>query len=154
MQQENGNRGENLNKDQIPSNTTTIDNTQKEEDLLEDLDDYKPGKIGEEEEFSKKVGVILGILNIIGFIVSVITIILIGLKYMLGSVEEKASYKKVMIPWLIGAFLVFTVTTLPNMLYNIGISISEDKPNSNGGSHYVDNPKGKPSGTYFEDLIM
>lgn len=97
------------------------------EDLLENLDDYKPNGIGAEEAFGKKVGVILGILNIVGFIISVVTIMLIGFKYMLGSVEEKASYKKVMLPWIIGAFLVFTVTTLPNVLYNIGTSISNEE---------------------------
>lgn len=130
-------------------NDTTIEKS----DLLENLDDYKPGEIGKEEAFSKKVGVILGILNIVGSLISVVTIILIGLKYMLGSVEEKASYKKVMIPWLIGAFLVFTVTTLPNILYNLGTSISNDTPKSNVESNYIDNPKGRPSEIYFDQIV-
>ncbi len=106
---------------QIPSGTSTAG------DLLDDLDDFKPSQLGDEGAFNSKVELILGVLNIVGSIVSVITIMIIGFKYMLGSVEDKASYKKVMIPWIIGAVLVFTVTTIPNMLFNIGTSLSEDK---------------------------
>lgn len=95
--------------------------------LLDDLDDFEPSKLGDEEAFTEKVGKVLGILNVIGSIFSVITIMLIGFKYMLGSVEDKASYKKVMIPWLIGAVLVFSVTTIPNILFNIGTSLSKDE---------------------------
>lgn len=120
------------------------------EDLLENLDDYKPGDIGEEAEFTKKVGVILGVLNIVGAIISVVTIILIGFKYMLGSVEEKASYKKVMMPWLIGAFLVFTVTTVPNMLYNVGKSITSKGSGGGGSSQSGSSIKGPPSDIFFE----
>ena len=43
----------------------------------------------------------------------------LGIKYMLGSVEEKADYKKAIIPYLIGMFLLVSVTTLPNLIYQI-----------------------------------
>ena len=113
-------------------------------DLLDDLDYYKPEPIGQETEFTEKVGLLLGALNIVGAIVSVITIMIIGFKYMIGSVEDKASYKKTMLPWIIGAFLVFTVTTIPNAFYNIGISITDDTPQSNGN---------KPDNSqYFEQM--
>lgn len=93
------------------------------DDLLDDLDYYKPGTIGQETEFTRKVGLLLGALNIVGAIASVITIMIIGFKYMIGSVEDKASYKKTMLPWIVGAVLVFTVTTVPNVLYKLGTSI-------------------------------
>ena len=53
----------------------------------------------------------------VGVILSVIILVMIGIKYMLGSVEEKADYKKSMIPYLIGALMVFSVTTLPQLIY-------------------------------------
>lgn len=111
-----------------PSDTNNINtnNSTITEDLLDNLDDFKPGKLGDEGAFKHKVGLILGVLNIVGFIVSVITIMIIGFKYMIGSVEDKASYKKVMLPWIIGAILVFTGTTIPNMLFNIGTSLSDE----------------------------
>ena len=36
---------------------------------------------------------------------------------MLGSVEERADYKKTMIPYLIGAFMVFTVSLIPQIIF-------------------------------------
>lgn len=115
IQQPTNNGETNVNKNQTTTN----------EDLLDDLDDFKPNQLGDEGAFHSKVEKILGVLNIVGTIVSVITIMLIGFKYILGSVEDKASYKKVMLPWIIGAVLVFTVTTIPNILFNIGTSLSQ-----------------------------
>ena len=48
-----------------------------------------------------------------------------GIKYMLGSVEEKADYKKDMIPYLIGAVLLFAITVIVKVLQQIGQSINE-----------------------------
>ena len=48
----------------------------------------------------------------VGIVVSVVVIAIIGVKYMLGSVDEKAGYKKSMIPYLIGAFLLFGASAI------------------------------------------
>jgi len=56
----------------------------------------------------EKGGGIMGVLQTIGMIVSVIVLIIIGIKYMMGSAEEKAEYKKTFIPYVVGAVLVFT----------------------------------------------
>ena len=37
---------------------------------------------------------------------------------MMGSAEEKAEYKKTMIPYLVGAILVFAASTIANFVYN------------------------------------
>ena len=63
------------------------------------------------------------VLAVIGIVISVVVVTIIGIKYMLGSVEEKAEYKKTMIGYLIGALLLFSTTTVANILYNIGTSI-------------------------------
>lgn len=62
---------------------------------------------------------VLGIIQTIGVILSVLILIAIGIKYMLGSVEEKAEYKKTLMPYIIGAFLLFTGTLVPNVIYKI-----------------------------------
>lgn len=62
---------------------------------------------------------LLGYINVIGIVISVVVLIIIGIKYLLGSVEEKAEYKKTMGMYLLGAVLVFSVTTIPNILYKI-----------------------------------
>ena len=43
----------------------------------------------------------------------------IGIKYMMGSAEEKAEYKKTMIPYLIGAVLLFAAVNLATYIYGI-----------------------------------
>lgn len=76
---------------------------------------------------NEKIGIILGIIQIIGVIVSVIVLMILGIKYMVGSVEEKAINKKAMIPYLVGAVMVFAVTTVPNFVFNVTDSIFPDE---------------------------
>ena len=66
---------------------------------------------------------IVTILTTIGSVVSVIVLIILGIKYMTGSVEEKAEYKKTMIPYVIGAALVFAASTIAGIIYGIANNI-------------------------------
>ena len=66
---------------------------------------------------------IVRILSTVGVIVSVATLIVMGIKYMMSSVEEKAEYKKTMLPYVIGAGLVFIASTIAQIIYNIAKSI-------------------------------
>lgn len=61
---------------------------------------------------------ILGALQIIGVAVAVIILAVLGVKYMLGSAEEKAEYKKAFVPYLVGAALVFMAPTIAKAVYN------------------------------------
>lgn len=68
-------------------------------------------------------GQIIGILQTIGVVLSIVILIVLGIKYMMGSAEEKAEYKKTMIPYLVGAIFIFAASTLANMVYNFVIGI-------------------------------
>lgn len=68
---------------------------------------------------SEKTNTILGVISIIGAIISVGSLAIIGIKIMLGSVEEKAQYKQKMVPWVIGATMVFAITTIPSIVYKL-----------------------------------
>lgn len=85
---------------------------------LGDLDDYK-GTSSTSETLVSKASNILGIIQVVGIVVSVVMLMAIGIKYMLGSVEEKAEYKSSLKPYIIGAFVLFTGTTVPNIIYKI-----------------------------------
>ena len=67
---------------------------------------------------------IVTILTTIGIIASVIVLIVLGIKYMMGSAEEKAEYKKTMMPYVIGAALVFAASAIAGIIFgftqNIG----------------------------------
>ena len=89
-------------------------------------DNYKPQPTGDNSRLKAKAGTVLGIIQIVGSIISVIALAVIGIKYMVGSVEEKAEYKKTMLPYIIGAVLVFASSNLVSILYNIGQDINNN----------------------------
>ena len=64
-------------------------------------------------------GTLIGILQIAGTIAAVVILMIIGIKYMMGSAEEKAEYKKVMIPYIIGAVLLFVAPHLVRVVYQL-----------------------------------
>lgn len=69
---------------------------------------------------AEKIGnTIFGIVKVVGTICSVITLMLIGIKYMMGSVEEKAEYKKTFGIYITGAILVFGISFFAEALYNM-----------------------------------
>ena len=62
---------------------------------------------------------IIGAIRAVGTIISVAVFAVLGIKYMTGSVEERAEYKKTMMPYLIGAFLLFGITTFLGTIVNL-----------------------------------
>ena len=66
---------------------------------------------------------IVGILQTVGIVLSVVILIVLGIKYMMGSAEEKAEYKKTMIPYLVGAILIFAASTIANVVYQFATGL-------------------------------
>lgn len=66
---------------------------------------------------------IITVVSTIGSIASVIILVVLGLKYMMGSAEEKAEYKKTLLPYVIGAGLVFAASTIATVVYNFTSNI-------------------------------
>lgn len=58
-------------------------------------------------------------ISTIGSVASVVILVVMGIKYMLGSVEDKAEYKKSLIPYVIGAVFVFAASTIAGIIYGI-----------------------------------
>lgn len=104
------------------SSSTSAGQTDGDKLGLGNLDDYKGTKTNS-PLFQNKLKVIFTALRIIGTVLSVIILIIIGLKYMLGSVEEKADYKKTLVPYLVGTFFLFATTLLPQIIYDFMINI-------------------------------
>lgn len=111
-----------------PSHSTELtdeSSTITSSDPSENPDYYHPKTLSPEEpEIQEKAGKILGYINNIGIVVSIITLVIIGIKYMLGSIDEKAEYKKTMIYYMLGALLLFSATTIPNILYRLTTGLS------------------------------
>lgn len=64
-------------------------------------------------------GNIVAIVQVVGIVIAVIVILVIGIKYLVASPEGKAEYKKTMIPYLVGAVLIFAGTTIVNVVYQV-----------------------------------
>lgn len=85
-----------------------------------DPNDYRPDDptTGDAAIMTGKAGVIIGIVRNISAVVAVIALMVIGLKYMFGSVEEKANYKATMMPYIIGCVMAVAGTTLVSFIYD------------------------------------
>lgn len=67
---------------------------------------------------------IVAVVQTVGVVVAVVILLVLGVKYMMGSAEEKADYKKSMIPYIVGAVLIFAATTIVNIIYNLAIGLN------------------------------
>jgi len=62
---------------------------------------------------------ITGALTIIGVFILVGTTIVVGMRFMVCSVEEKAEYKKTAIIYIAGALLILVSTQIVDLLYKM-----------------------------------
>lgn len=89
-------------------------------DVLDNVEEFVPEEEETPQELKDTSNVIYSIVLNIGVVLSVLIIAALGIKYMVGSLEEKAEYKETMLIYFIGAILLFSVTVIANILYNIG----------------------------------
>ncbi len=66
-----------------------------------------------------KAGNVLALIRNIAVIAGVLIIAILGVKYMLGSVEEKAEYKKSAIPLIVGVIVVMAATSIATFIFSI-----------------------------------
>lgn len=84
--------------------------------------DYIPNSLTEVQgatKFQQLANKIIGMVQIVGSVTSVVALIAIGIKYILGSVEEKAEYKETLKPYVIGAIMVFGITNILALIQNL-----------------------------------
>lgn len=66
---------------------------------------------------------IFNILLVAGIIIAVILSSILGIKFMIGSVEEKAQVKETLIPFVIGCIVVFGAFTIWKIFVTIGAGL-------------------------------
>lgn len=66
-----------------------------------------------------KVGQIIRMIRNFSIIAGVIILIVLGVKYMIGSVEEKSGYQKAFVPLVIGIILVMAATSIASFLFGM-----------------------------------
>lgn len=82
--------------------------------------DYKPtDTTGNNTQLISIGNALIGTMRVVGTVIAVVALMVIGLRYMFGSTAEKASYKETMIPYLIGAIMLFTIPNILGIIYDL-----------------------------------
>lgn len=104
----------------LPTKPTEMPSYSDSEDPILNPDFYEPtDTTGNNTQFINMGNVIIGIMRVVGTVIAVVSLMVIGLKYMFGSTAEKASYKETMIPYLIGAIMLFTIPNILGIIYDL-----------------------------------
>ena len=69
-------------------------------------------------------GTIIGYVTSIAMVIAVVMVAVLGIKYMMGSVEEKAEYKKSFVPLIIGAILVFGASAIAKIIISVSATFT------------------------------
>ena len=80
--------------------------------------DYEPS-LEKSDSFNSKVATLLSILQVVGVITIVIGIAIMGFNTIMGSAEEKAVEEKKAIGLIVGAVMIFGVTTIAKFIISI-----------------------------------
>ena len=64
------------------------------------------------------------ILTIDGIVIAVICLMIVGLKFIIGSATEKAEYKKNLVPIVIGIAMIALITSIVAGLYSVGNTLN------------------------------
>lgn len=99
---------------------TIIGPTYVSADPISNPNDYfGPNWKSSSTKFRQKAEVILGIIRALGTIISVVAFLVMGVKYIMGSVDEKVEYKERMIPYLIGFVMLFAISNIVGIIYDL-----------------------------------
>lgn len=96
--------------------------------------DFTYGDVSNVEGVKALGNQIIGVVRTVGVLVAVVILLILGIKYMMGSAEEKADYKKSMIPYLVGAVLIFAASTIAGIVYDMASALDVGKDGSAGGA--------------------
>ena len=61
--------------------------------------------------------IIVWAVRTVGESIAVIMLLIIGIKYVMASAEEKAEYKQTMWPYILGSILIFAGAEITNIIY-------------------------------------
>ena len=90
--------------------------------------------IGDPDEYIQEQGdntriiplgnIVVGVVRAVGTAIALLMLTIIGIKYIMGSVQEKAEYKQTMWPYIIGAILIFAGSSLVDVIYRVFQNLS------------------------------
>ena len=70
-------------------------------------------------QWTSLVSKVLGIVQFIGYGVAIITLTIVGIKYIVGSPADKAEYKKSLVPYVVGAVILFAASAIVTVFHSM-----------------------------------
>lgn len=95
------------------------------EDFLNKGD--SPDSVIDEDALKITSNEIYNILFTIGVVLSVAIGMVIGIQFIMGSVDEKAKIKETLVPYVVGVFIIFGAFTIWKIVVSIGNDVTEAK---------------------------
>lgn len=85
-------------------------------------------KVAKPSKFSSAAtqitGIILYVIRVVGASIAIISLMIIGIKYMYGSAGDKADYKKNLVIFTIGGIGMFSVSTIVGYIIKLSEKVS------------------------------
>lgn len=117
-----------------------LNNTYANEDIFEshnpktiktdeiDVSSFNPANYGslDSQSIIKYTNHISSTLTVLAVVMGVIAVMIIGLKFIMGSPNKKADYKKHLMPIVVGIGIVATITTIVSILIGIGNEMNKN----------------------------
>lgn len=104
--------------------TTIVSATASGIDAAGLADELKGTASGAQDSVKNIGNQLIGIITTVGVVVAVVVLLILGIKYMMGSASEKAEYKKTMIPYLVGAILIFGASAITKVVVGVAQGIT------------------------------
>ena len=73
----------------------------------------------ETNQFNELGNIIMNIIQVLGILVSVGALMIMGIKYMTSTTQEKSMEKENMIYYVVGAILLFAIVNIVSMIYKV-----------------------------------
>ena len=97
----------------------TVSNVFAASSILDDIEKAANDATVDTSKISSMAGTLIAYLRNAAVIIGVVIIIILGIKYMTGSVEEKAGYQKSFVPLIVGIIVVVAATSIASFLFGL-----------------------------------
>lgn len=87
------------------------------DDVSTITDGIKATGEGDSDALTTTAKKITNLIWVLSIVIAVIVLMIIGVKYIIGGVQEKAEYKKSLIPVVVGIVVIVSATTIVKFLF-------------------------------------
>lgn len=88
--------------------------------LISNIDNDAKGVSNEINGVATVAGKVVKLIRSVAAIAAVVIISILGIKYMMGSTEERADYKKSFIPLIVGVVVVLAAASIASLIFSVG----------------------------------